>query len=342
MTDKPTPTPPRQRKAEARQRAAEERRRQEEEAKPVVEEERQRRAEAEERSRQEEEAKRVAEEERQRRVEAEERHRQEEEAKRVAEGQIKLRIGDGQNDEVRWLQPGGGRAEWFKDFPVGPEMIVVPAGTFLMGSSDGEGDKDERPQHEMTIARPFAIGRFAVTFDEWAAAYGRGGVKHDPGDQGWGLGRRPVINVSWEDAMAYVGWLSRETRKSYRLLSETEWEYCCRAGTTTTYSFGDTIDNRQSQFSETKTAEVGSYPANAWGLHDMHGNVWEWCEDTWHPNYEGALKDGSEWKGGDASFRVLRGGSWINSPRGLRSAFRFRFSPDGRGISVGFRVARTL
>jgi formylglycine-generating enzyme required for sulfatase activity len=126
-----------------------------------------------------------------------------------------------------------------------------------------------------------------------------------------------VINVSWEDATAYVGWLSRETGKSYRLLSEAEWEYCCRAGTTTAYSFGDTIDNKQAQFSESKTAEVGSLPANGWGLHDMHGNVWEWCEDTWHPNYKGAPNDGSNWKGGDfTGTPALRTASGHSAHRG--------------------------
>jgi formylglycine-generating enzyme required for sulfatase activity len=254
-------------------------------------------------------------------------------ARHKAESQIQLRIGDGRNDDIHWLGP-------FKDVPSAPEMVVVPAGSFLMGSRDGRDA--ERPQHKVTIARPFAVGRFAVTFEEWDAAYGGGGVKHEPGDEGWGRGRRPVINVSWEDALAYVGWLSQETGKSYRLLSEAEWEYCCRAGTTTEYSFGDKINKKQAQFSERKTIEVGRFPANAWGLYDMHGNVWEWCEDNWHPSYKGAPEDGSAWKGGEASLRVLRGGSWGVNPRILRSADRGWEHPDNRGDSVGFRVARTL
>jgi len=219
-------------------------------------------------------------------------------------------------------------------------MVVVPAGSFLMGSRDGRDA--ERPQHKVTIARPFAVGRLAVTFEEWDAAYGGGGVKHEPGDEGWGRGRRPVINVSWEDALAYVGWLSQETGKSYRLLSEAEWEYCCRTGTSTEYSFGDKINKKQAQFSESKTIEVGRFPANAWGLHDMHGNVWEWCEDNWHPSYKGAPEDGSAWKGGEASSRVLRGGSWDVNPQNLRSALRGRDPPDYRDNDIGFRVARTL
>ena len=230
----------------------------------------------------------------------------------------------------------------FKDFGAAPELIVVPAGEFTMGSHDGEGDDTERPHHRVTIMRPFAVGRFPVTFDEWDAAHGAGGIKYKPGDEGWGRGRRPVINVSWENAKAYVGWLSQETGKSYQLLSEAEWEYCCRAGTTTQYSTGDTIGRKQAQFSARKTMEIGRFPANAWGLYDMHGNVWEWCEDNWHPNYEGALNDGSAWKCGDESLRVLRGGSWIVDPPFLRSAYRGGDQPVGRVDDVGFRVARTL
>lgn len=152
-----------------------------------------------------------------------------------------------------------------------------------------------------------------------------------------------MINVSWHDAQLYVGWLSRETHKSYRLLSEAEWEYCCRAGTTAAYSFGDTIDEKQAHFSGNRTVEVGRFPANAWGLHDMHGNVWEWCADNWHSDYSGnPPADGSAWSGGDGSLRVLRGGSWLNYPHILRSADRSRNPPDNHYDEVGFRVARTL
>ena len=163
-----------------------------------------------------------------------------------------------------------------------------------------------------------------------------------PSDQGWGKGRRPVINVSWNDAKEYVTWLARKTGQPYRLLTEAEWEFAARAGTTTKYAFGDTLDKQQAQFSESKTAEVGGFPANAWGLHDMHGNVWEWCEDNWHPTYQGAPQDGSVWQGGDVSLRVLRGGSWYNVPQFLRSAYRFRSPPGIRNYDSGFRVARTL
>jgi formylglycine-generating enzyme required for sulfatase activity len=219
----------------------------------------------------------------------------------------------------------------------------------MMGSPPGEADRynDEGPQHKVTIARPFAVGKFEVTFAEWDACVAAGGCQHRPGDQGWGRGRRPVINVTWHDAKEYVAWLSRKTGKSYRLLSEAEWEYVARAGTTTRYAFGDIIGKSQAQFSEGdwgsagKTVEVGSFPANKFGLHDMHGNVWEWVEDAWHPSYQGAPANGSVWLGGDTSLRVLRGGSWGNVPRYLRSASRNRIQPTDRGIGIGFRVART-
>ena len=156
-----------------------------------------------------------------------------------------------------------------------------------------------------------------------------------------------MIDVSWDDAKEYVGWLSRKTGKSYRLLSEAEWEYAARAGTTTQYAFGDTIRKSQAQYSEGslssagRTVEVGSFPANRFGLHDMHGNVWEWVEDAWHSSYQGAPADGSVWQGGDVSLRVLRGGAWSLQPDVLRSAFRFRH-PSLRLYNFGFRLARTL
>jgi formylglycine-generating enzyme required for sulfatase activity len=151
-----------------------------------------------------------------------------------------------------------------------------------------------------------------------------------------------VINVSWHDAKEYVAWLSGKTGKTYRLLTEAEWEYAARAGTTTKYAFGDTITQSQAQFLTSSTATVGSFPANRFGLHDMHGNVLEWCEDNWHADYNGAPQDGSVWAGGDASLRVQRGGSWAHYPDDLRSAHRDLDSTDDRDNVIGFRVARTL
>jgi formylglycine-generating enzyme required for sulfatase activity len=243
-----------------------------------------------------------------------------------------------------WLKPG----ESFRDLDIAPEMVVAPAGEFWMGSKDGECDAYERPRHKVTIAGPFAVGKYPVTFAEWDAALAAGAVEHKPSHEGWGGGRRPVINVNWEEAHAYVRWLSSVARLRYRLLSEAEWEYCCRAGTETPYSSGNTITKKGAQFSEGiyggagKTIEVGSFPANAFGLHDMHGNVWEWCQDCWNDHYYDAPGDGTAWTSGNCSRRVLRGGSWNSEPGYLRSACRNNRYPDLRFSYVGFRVARTL
>ena len=195
----------------------------------------------------------------------------------------------------------------------------------------------------MTIPQPIAVGRFPVTFEEWDFAVEAGGIDHRPSDHDWGRGRRPVINVRWDDAQAYIRWLSEASGQQYRLLSEAEWEYCCRAGTKTPYSTGETISKAEAQFDAKQTVEVGSFTANAFGLHDMHGNVWEWVEDPWHDSYEGAPDDGSVWrKGGDASLRVVRGGSWNYAPEFLRSAYRNRYGTDDRYNYLGFRLSRTL
>jgi hypothetical protein len=174
----------------------------------------------------------------------------------------------------------------FQDLDVGPEMVVVPAGEFTMGSNE---HSDEGASHVVTIKASFAVGRFAVTFAEWDAA----GLAHKPNDQGRGRGRQPVFDVSWAEAEAYVSWLSQRTGKTYRLLSDAEWEYCCRAGTTTQHDFGDQIVASRAQLQARQTAEVGTFAPNAWGLYDMHGNVWEWCADNWHDDHKGAPQDGS-------------------------------------------------
>jgi formylglycine-generating enzyme required for sulfatase activity len=235
----------------------------------------------------------------------------------------------------------------FRDASFAPELVVVPAGGFLMGSSEEE---DERPQHHVTIARRFAIGRYPVTFDEYDRFCDKT-QREKPGDGGWGRGRRPVISVSWGDAREYIAWLSQETGKAYRLPSEAEWEYACRAGTTTRYSFGDIITPDNANYDDDasdlgRTSEVGTYPANPWGLHDMHGNVWEWVDDDWHENYRGAPSDGSAWKeikgSADSRLCVLRGGSWNYISWNCRSARRSRIGTELRSSAVGFRVARTL
>ena len=243
----------------------------------------------------------------------------------------------------------------FRDCPEGPELVVVPAGGFMMGSPDGEEDRhdDEAPLHEVRIVYPLAVGVYAVTFDEWDACVSGGGCGgYRPDDEGWGRGTSPVINVSWEDVQMYVKWLSWKTGKGYRLLSESEWEYVARAGTRTQYWWGDesgrnraSCDGCGSRWDVLGTAPVGSFSANVFGLYDVHGNVWEWVEDRMNLDYDGAPEDGSAWvsEGCDSdTSRVLRGGSWDNEPRVLRSALRSWDYTGVRDVNAGFRVARTL
>jgi formylglycine-generating enzyme required for sulfatase activity len=245
-------------------------------------------------------------------------------------------------------QPG----EIFRDAPDAPEMVVIPAGEFMMGSPAGEKGRsdDEGPQQRVTIAQPFAVGRFTVTFDEWDACVAAGGCAHKPGDSGWGRGRRPVINVSWHDAQEYVRWLSKRTGAEYRLLSEAEWEYAARAGSTTAYPWGDGVGSNHGNFqgsgskwSGRQTAPVGSFEPNAFGLYDLIGNVWEWTQDCWNGSYEGAPADARPRENGDCGRRVVRGGAWINLREVARSAFRNWFELGFRNNGVlGFRLARTL
>lgn len=238
---------------------------------------------------------------------------------------------------------------------VAPEMVRIPAGEFMMGSPNPDpikhylmGDyatrmhKYESPQHLVRV-QAFEMGKHPVTFAEWDAAIAAGANLHRPWDQRWGRDQRPVIEVSWEDAHTYIEWLDSKTSAGYRLPSEAEWEYCCRAGTQSAYSTGEEISHTQARFEHNSTAPVGSYPPNAFNLHDMHGNVIQWCEDVWHENYKGAPTDGSPWTtGGDVSARVLRGGCWNNTAGHLRSALRRRLEPRQRSITIGFRVARAL
>ena len=249
-------------------------------------------------------------------------------------------------------------ADWkagdlFRDCPDCPEMVVVPAGSFMMGSPSHEQDRTirEGPVHEVRIGAPFAAGVYEVTFTEWDACAASGGCGgHRPEDAGWGRGRRPAIHVGWDPAQSYVLWLSEKTGKRYRLLSESEWEYVARAGTRTPFHMGSTISTDQANYDgakgqgayRRKTVPVGSFAANAWGLHDVHGNVWEWVQDCWNNSYAGAPSDGSARESRNCSLRVLRGGSWRGTPKLLRSANRSGFPSAARNNDVGFRVARTL
>jgi formylglycine-generating enzyme required for sulfatase activity len=248
----------------------------------------------------------------------------------------------------RALKPLASFRECNKDCP---EMIVVQAGSFMMGSplSEKGRDADESPQHPVTISKPFAVSKFDVTFSDWDACVSVGGCPHLD-DDGWGRGTRPAINVSWDQAQRYVAWFSTMTGKSYRLLTEAEWEYAARAGTTTAYYWGDDIgtgnancDGCGTQWDNKQTSPVGSFKPNAFGLYDMAGNVFQLVQDCNHDNYEDAPTDGSAWTGDNCSGRVVRGGSWFNYPQYVRSADRdWNVSADDRLNFIGFRLGRTL
>jgi formylglycine-generating enzyme required for sulfatase activity len=255
----------------------------------------------------------------------------------------------------------------------GPELVVLRAGRFQMGSPEHErkiamacgAQKNwlarETPQHWVGIGRPFAMGRYPVTVGEWRAFVEATGWQPD-GEVDWaapGFAQtdlHPVVGVTWGDAQRYVAWLGERTGQRYRLPSEAEWEYACRAGTRTAFSFGDAIDTTRANYDGNFTWNGGArgeyrrgttpvtlFAPNPWGLHDMHGNVWEWVQDVMHDSYEGAPLDGSAWEtGGDRARRILRGGSWLYNPRYLRSALRNGFSAVMANDIVGFRVVREV
>jgi formylglycine-generating enzyme required for sulfatase activity/RES domain-containing protein len=246
-----------------------------------------------------------------------------------------------------WQQPLGGA--------VALEMVPIPAGEFLMGSPEDEEERanNEGPQHRVRLA-PFSMARTPITQAQWRQV---ARWQPAPGELPWERelnpdpsfcqsgrsedDRRPVERVSWFDAQEFCHRLSRRTGRTYTLPSEAQWEYACRAGTTTAYAFGASLSQRQANIAGSGTTAVGSYPANAWGLHDMHGNVWEWCTDLWHPNYRDAPDDGRPWMDpipDPLMRRLLRGGSWLNNPRNCRSAYRAHFQPVNANFYVGFRV----
>ncbi len=244
----------------------------------------------------------------------------------------------------------------FRDIeePWCPEMVVIPSGSFVMGSPPNEEgrNKDEGPEHRVRIDKPFALGIYPITFDKFDHFCVETG-RRKPDDEGWGRGNEPVINVNIEDAEAYLAWLSKEAGKAYSLPSEAVWEYACRAGTTSPFSTGETITTNQANYNGSaygdgkttkprdQTTQVGIFPANSFGLYDMHGNVWEWCADHWHGSYDGAPIDGTAWlDDGDAGGRVVRGGAWLNEAKFLRSAQRAGPAPVKElSRSIGFRCA---
>jgi formylglycine-generating enzyme required for sulfatase activity len=299
----------------------------------------------------------------------------------LSEGRLQILGAVAHGAPEGWFLPGAGKTEWFHDFEGGPEMVVVPAGSFMMGAPENEPERDsnEGPQHRITIPSPFAVGRFAVTRGQFAAFVLATGHKMEGGAYVWGKtvwkfdperswsdpgfaqdDRHPVVCVSWDDARAYIGWLnSKIAGHPYRLLSEAEWEYACRAGTDTPFWWGSSISPEQANYDgnyayaggsigryREKSMPVESFQSNPWGLYQVHGNVCEWCDDCWNESYQDkpdSLKqNGGAWASGDCGLHVLRGGSWDYPARGLRTADRDRDETTSRGNDRGFRVARTL
>ena len=267
----------------------------------------------------------------------------------------------------------------FRDCEVCPELVVIPAGTMQIGATFAEGGNDEFPIHEVVIARPLAVGKYEVTRFEFAMFVEAASYSIDFSCRylvprvGWEEGvswrfpgfqqtnRDPVVCVNWKDAKAYVAWLSQRTGETYRLPSEAEWEYAARAGVAERYFFGDSVSmlcqygngvdrSLGSKWQNApcndrygaRTAPVGSYLPNKFGLHDTIGNVWEWLEDCWNDNYFGAPVDGTSWNTGDCDHRGLRGGSWLSDPRFMRSAHRNRLYYTYRQYNTGFRVVREI
>ena len=244
------------------------------------------------------------------------------------DGQITKRQGEGRRQvfdlgEHRW------------------EMVWIPAGNFMMGSPPGEGDDDEKPQHRVTFADGFWMGRYPVTQAQWKWVAGLQSVDQkltaDP--SGFKGSNRPVEQVSWDDAQEFCRRLSQGLRQGFKLPSEAQWEYACRAETTTPYAFGEILTPNLANYRPPSgTTDVGKFPANAWGLHDVHGNVWEWCEDTWQKIYNGAPVNGSAWIDNKSTSRLLRGGSWYLNPRDCRSAARVSYQRNVCDLNIGFRV----
>lgn len=266
----------------------------------------------------------------------------------------------------------------FRDCEICPEVVVIPTGSIQIGAPFAEGGDDEMPIHHIVISRPIAVGKYEITRFEFAMFVLSTGYSIDFSCQylaaiGWERGvswrqpgftqsnRDPVVCVNWEDAKAYTDWLSRLTGNHYRLPSEAEWEYAARAGSDTKYFFGDSTSllckygNGVDASSDFKwknpecsdgyggrTAPVGSFLPNAFGIYDTIGNVWEWVEDCWNDSYLGAPTDGTSWITGDCSNRGTRGGSWLNDPRFLRSAHRNRLFRSYRKYNTGFRVVREI
>ncbi len=232
-----------------------------------------------------------------------------------------------------------------KDCSNCPEMVSIKPGQFVMG--DDKGDRSERPAHRVRLSKPFAIGKYEVTVAQWSECVMAGACK-SVSDNIRTSDNAPIRDVSWDDAHDYVRWLSKITGERYRLPTEAEWEYAARAGASTTYWWGNQMlpgkancKDCGGQWNQELPAEIGSYEANPYGLHDMNGNVWEWVSDCWHRNYSGAPSDGSSWDDPDCTVKVIRGGSWRNDKTYVHSASRFKYDTYVRYLLNGFRVAKS-
>lgn len=269
------------------------------------------------------------------------------------------------------MKPGDVFRDRLQDGSQGPEMVVIPSGSFRMGDISGSGDDNQKPVHRVTINKPFAMGETEVMRGDFALFVNSTGYRteaekgdgcyiyngewvleknknwRNPGfDQN---NKHPVTCVSWNDAKAYIKWLKNETGKPYRLPSEAEWEYGARAGSNSKYTWGSEVGNGNancngcgSRWDNSKTAPVSSFKANGFGLFDMHGNVWEWNEDCWNTSYSGAPSNGKAWTSGECNSRVLRGGSWYGKPGNVRSAYRGGLNSGIGFNNFGFRLAQDL
>lgn len=275
------------------------------------------------------------------------------------------------------FRAGNGQQEWFRDLVSGPEMVVVPSGRFLMGSPEDEPERSasDNPIHEVNVSEPFCVGRYAVTRREFAQFVDASGYSSESGAYVWTASRwrfdreacwkkpgfeqgddHPAVCISWRDAKAYAEWLSKETGQVYSLLSEAEWEYVARAGTSTTFWWGPEITPELANYDcshlfsgggttgawRQGTVAVDSFAPNPWGLYQVLGNCWEWTEDCWNDNHSIQQQDGSARTTGNCTVRVVRGGSWFAVPQGLRCATRYSYVANGRYSLQGFRLRRSL
>lgn len=259
----------------------------------------------------------------------------------------------------------------FQDCSECPEMVVIPKGVFQMGSTKNPAMKNqevaqsEQPVHSVVFEYTFAIGKYPITFTEWDACVEDGGCDgyrpdhkgwRGQNEPGWSRGQHPVFRVNYFDTQSYLKWINSKTGGGYRLLSEAEWEYAARAGTTTEYNTGDTLTQADAKFHDgethfptrkgnwkVKTVPVGLYAPNAFGVYDIHGGIAERLIDCWHPSYVGAPTDGSAWiADGDCSKRLTRGGGWNQRLKSERIAQRFGYPNGGRSVSYGFRIAKSI